>query len=74
MDGSQNPDDISQVPRVENMQFDRQHHLSYQKGLENSLQLAATEICKMWDPKISKLKGGYYSNVSLRFQFLLKDI
>ena len=72
--GPQDPEDISQFPRGEDMQLGRQHHLSYKEGLKNNLQLAATEFCKMWDPKIMKLKEGYSSNVSLIFQPWLQDI
>ena len=45
--GPQDPEDISQIPRGEDMQVGRQHHMSYQEGLKNSLQLAATEFCKI---------------------------
>ena len=65
--GPKNAEDISQIPRGEDMQLGRQHHLSYQEGLKNGLPLEATEFCKMQDPKITKLKGGYSSNVSLIF-------
>ena len=35
---------------------------------------AAHEFRKMWEPKISKLKGGYSSSAGLIFQSWLKDI
>ena len=38
------------------------------------LHVAAHEFSKMWEPKFSKLKGGYSSSASLIFQSLLKDI
>ena len=72
--GSQDPEDISQIPREEDVQLGRQHHLAYQEGLINNFQLAATEFHKIWDPKITKLKGGNSSTVSLLFQSWLKDI
>ena len=72
--GLQDPKDIFQIRKGEDMQLDSQHHLTYQKGLKNSHQLAATEFCKIWEPKITTLKGGYSSNASLIFQSWLRDI
>ena len=36
--------------------------------------MAAQEFCKLHEPKISKLKGGYSATVNLIFQSWLKDI
>ena len=74
MHGHQDPEDISQIPRGEEMQLDRQHHLAYQEGLRSSLQLEATEFHKIWDPKTTELKGGYSSMLALFFKSWLKDI
>ena len=41
---------------------------------EIGLQPATQEFHKMWEPKISKLKGGYISSARLVFQSWLKDI
>ena len=38
------------------------------------LHVAAHKFQKMWEPKISKLKGGYSSSAGLIFQSWLKDI
>ena len=38
------------------------------------LHAAACKFPKMWEPKISKLKGGYSSSAGLIFQSWLKDI
>ena len=40
----------------------------------HSLQAAAIEFKKLWEPKVAKLMGGYSSYASLIFQLLLKDI
>ena len=72
--GPQEQEDISQISIKKGMQSGGQHHLAYQEGMKNSLQLAATKFCKIWEPKITKLKGGYSSNVSLILQSWLKDI
>ena len=36
--------------------------------------MAAQELCKLQEPKISKLKGGYSAVANLKFQSWLKDI
>ena len=41
---------------------------------EISFHAAAHKIRKMWEPKISKLKGRYSSSIGLIFQSWLKDI
>ena len=41
---------------------------------EVGFHVAAHEFRKMWEPKISKLKGGYSSSARLIFQSWLKDI
>ena len=41
---------------------------------EVGFHVAAHKIRKMWEPKISKLKGGYSSSAGLIFQSWLKDI
>ena len=41
---------------------------------EISLHVAACEFRKMWETKISKLKGGYSLSAGLIFQSWLKDI
>ena len=41
---------------------------------EHNLQVAADEFKKIFEPKISKLKGGYLANVILIFNSWLKDI
>ena len=41
---------------------------------EIGFQAAALKFRKMWEPKISKLKGGYSSSAGLIFQSWLKDI
>ena len=38
------------------------------------MQMAAWEFCKLCEPKISKLKGGYSATANLIFQSWLKDI
>ena len=38
------------------------------------LHVAAHKFQKMWEPKISKLKGGYSSSARLVFESWLKDI
>ena len=38
------------------------------------MQIAAQEFCKMYVPKINKLKGGYSATANLIFQSWLKDI
>ena len=38
------------------------------------MKLAAQEFCKLHEPKINKLKGGYSAIVNLIFQSCLKDI
>ena len=47
----QEPEDISQISGGEDVHLGRQHHLAYQEGLKNSLQLAPTEFHKIWDQK-----------------------
>ena len=41
---------------------------------ETGLHVAAHKFRKMWEPKISKLKGRYSSSAGLVFQSWLKDI
>ena len=41
---------------------------------EIGLHAATHKFRKMWEPKISKLKGGYSSSAGLIFQSWLKDI
>ena len=36
--------------------------------------MAAQEFCKLYKPKINKLKGGYSATANLIFQSWLKDI
>ena len=48
-------------------------HLKLQKdliedGFANSLQAAAIESRKLREPKVAKLRGGFFSNASLVFQ------
>ena len=38
------------------------------------LHVATQELRKMWEPKFSKLKGGYTSSAGLFFLFWLKDM
>ena len=38
------------------------------------MQMAMQEFCKMCEPKIKKLKGGYFATANLIFQSWLKDI
>ena len=38
------------------------------------MQMAAWEFCKLHEPKINKLKGGYSATANLIFQYWLKDI
>ena len=38
------------------------------------MQMAVQEFCKMHEPKINKLKGGYSATANLIFQSWLKDI
>ena len=38
------------------------------------MQMAAHEFCKLHEPKINKLKGGYSATVNLIFQSWLKDV
>ena len=38
------------------------------------MQMAAQECCKMYEPKINKLKGGYPAMANLIFQSWFKDI
>ena len=38
------------------------------------MQMAAQEFCKLHEPKISKLKGGYSATANLIFQSWFKDI
>ena len=38
------------------------------------MQMAVQEFCKLHEPKISKLKGGYSATANLIFQSWLKDI
>ena len=45
---------------------------SYPDKIE--LHAAAPEFKKMWEPKISKLKGGYTSSAGLVFESWLKDL
>ena len=39
-----------------------------------SMQMAVREFCKLCEPKINKLKGGYSATANLIFQSWLKDI
>ena len=41
---------------------------------EYDMQMAVQEFCKLHEPKISKLKGGYSATANLIFQSWLKDI
>ena len=41
---------------------------------EHSMQMAMHEFCKLQEPKINKLKGGYSATANLIFQYWLKDI
>ena len=38
------------------------------------MKVAAQEFCKLHEPKINKLKGGYSATANLIFQSWLKDI
>ena len=38
------------------------------------MQMAAQEFCKLCEPKINKLKGGYSATANLIFQSWIKDI
>ena len=38
------------------------------------MKVAAQEFCKLCEPKINKLKGGYSATANLTFQSWLKDI
>ena len=38
------------------------------------MKVAVQEFCKLWKPKINKLKGGYSATANLIFQSWLKDI
>ena len=49
-------------------------HVAQDHPEEISFHVAAHKFRKMWEPKISKLKGGYSSSVGLVFQSWLKDI
>ena len=40
----------------------------------HEMQIAAQEFCKICEPKINKLKGGYSATANLIFQYWLKDI
>ena len=40
----------------------------------HEMRMAVQEFCKMYEPKINKLKGGYYATANLIFQSWLKDI
>ena len=40
----------------------------------HEMPMAAQELCKMCEPKINKLKGGYSATANLIFQSWLKDI
>ena len=66
---------VSQVPFVEQS---LPRHLEtrdiYKESFSQSLQAAATEFKKLCELKVAKFKGGYSSDVSLVFQFWLKDI
>ena len=42
--------------------------------LKYSMQMAAREFCKLCEPEINKLKGGYSATANLIFQSWLKDI
>ena len=44
----------------------------YPPGYE--MKMMAQELCKLWEPKIKKLKGGYSAITNLIFQSWLKDI
>ena len=44
------------------------------EGFSHSLQAAAIEHKKLWEPKVAKLKGVCSSNASLTYQLWLKDI
>ena len=57
MHGPQDPEDISLIPRGEDVQLGRQHHLAYLEGLKNSLQLAAT-VPQNIGPKNHKTERG----------------
>ena len=46
----------------------------FEEGFGHSLQVAATELKKLWECKLAKLKGGYSSDTSLVFQSWLQDI
>ena len=41
---------------------------------KHSMQMAAHEFCKLCEPKINQLKGGYSATANLIFQSWLKDI
>ena len=41
---------------------------------KHSLQMAAHKFCKLHEPKMNKLKGGYSATANLIFQSWLKDI
>ena len=41
---------------------------------EHSLHVVVQEFKKIHEPKISKLKGGYFANATLIFNSWLKDI
>ena len=38
------------------------------------MQMAACKFCKLHEPKVNKLKGGYSATANLIFQSWLKDI
>ena len=67
---------VSQVPSDEqglfrNLEPKRDF---YEEGFSHSLQAAATEFKKIWEPKVAKFMGGYSSDASLVYQSWLKDI
>ena len=41
---------------------------------EYGMKMAVQEFCKLCEPKINKLKGGYSTTANLIFQSWLKDI
>ena len=50
----------------------RVNPIAYPPG--NEMKVAAQEFCKLCEPKINKLKGGFSATANLIFQLWLKDI
>ena len=68
--------DASWVPLYSQGLFDSPELYTYlyKECFSWSFEVAAMEFCKLREPKVAKLKGGYSFNASLVYQSWLKDI